>query len=302
MTNAVLPGLLLDLAKEHADHKAERFDVKVMVVTPDGKERKALCTAQWTCRRDDLARLMVMSPTWSRDSRHVFYTHPLGEAFSIVDLDILSGRTQALLLSSTGAAVPSPDGQWVATLLADDGSKQVALVLAKANGRMQKYVRLDLDLEEKDDLGLATELSWSPDSTSVLVSVGQPMLVVNAGTGEGRAYRDPETGDIAFGVFSPSGDSVYYLSGLKNGDPNSGDQDVDLRCLTLKNGQTKRLVRFSEGMDLKSIGRFSVSPNGKAFLFRCTRQDPAGMERSILILWDGKKTRSIETDPWLEGL
>jgi hypothetical protein len=37
-------------------------------------------------------------------------------------------------------------------------------------------------------------------------------------------------------------------------------------------------------------------------LFRCITKNPAGQERSILILWDGKKTRSIETNPWLDGL
>ena len=299
--NAVLPGLLFDMAREHADDKAQRFDVKVMVVTPDGKEKKTLCATKWVSRRDDLARLMIMSPVWSRDSRHVFYAQPLGDAFSIADLDTATGRTRALLLSSTGETAPSPDGQWVATLLAD-GSKQVALVLAKASGRMQKYVRLDLNIEEKDDLGLSAELSWSPDSARVLVSLGQQMLVVNAATGESRAYRDPETGEIAFGVFSPAGDTVYYLSGLKKGDPNSESQDVDLRCLTLKNGQTKRLVRFSEGLDLKSIGRFSVSPNGKTMLFRCITKDAAGQEKSTLILWDGKRSKTIETDPWLDRL
>jgi Tol biopolymer transport system component len=301
MTNAVLPGFLMDIAKEHVKDETQRFDVKVMAVSPNGKERKVLCTTQWACKRDDLARLMAMSPAWSADSRHVCFAQPLGEVFSIIDLDIVAGRSQALLLSSTGAAVQSPNGQWVATILSD-GSKQVTLVLARADGRMQKYVRLDLELEDKDDLGISSELSWSSDSSRILVSAGRPMLVVNAGTGEARAYHDPETTDIAFGIFSPSGDTVYYLCGLRKGDPDSRKQDVDLKALSLKDGKTKRLVRLSEGLDLETIGRFSVSPNGKNMLFRCITKNPAGQERSILILWDGKKTRTIETNPWLDGL
>ena len=299
--NVVLPGLLLDAAKGATSDKTDRLDVKVMVATPDGKEKKVLCTTQWACKRDDLARLMAMSPTWSMDSRHVFYAQPLGEAFSIVDLDVAAGHSQALLLSSTGGAVQSPSGQWVATLLAD-GSKQVALVLARADGRMQKYVRLDLDLEDKDDLFIGSELSWSLDSSRVLVSAGQPMLVVNTGTGESRAYRDPETDDVAYGVLSPAGDSVYYICGLKKGESNSEDQDVDLRSLSLKDGKPKRLVRLSEGLHLKTIGRFSVAPNGKLVLFRCIIKDAAGQEKSVLILWDGKGTKTIDTDPWLDAL
>jgi len=299
--SAVLPGLLLDLVKGRVEDKAERFDVKVMVVTPDGKDKRALCTTQWVGRRDDLARLMVMSPVWSIDSRHVFYAHTLGEVFSMAEVDLVTGHTRALCLSSTGSCTPSPDGQWVATLLADE-SKQVALVLAKADGRMQKYVKLDFDLGDKDDLGLSAEVSWSPDSARLLVSMNQKMLLVSAATGEGRLYRDPQIDDTAFGVLSPEGQTIYYIAGLKKGDPNSPDQDVDLKSLTLANGQTKRLVRLSEGLAVKSAGRFSISPNGKAVLFRCTRKDQTGTERAALVLWDGKRSKTIETDPWLEAL
>lgn len=301
VANAVLPGLLLNMLKEGQEDEATRRDIKVMAISPDGKERKVLCTAAWAGSRDDLRTLMAMGPTWSKDSRHLFYAPPLGQAFPVMDLDVVTGRSQALLVSSTGEAVPSPDGRWVATLLSDE-SKRTALVLASADGRMQKYVRLDLELEDEADLLVLSELSWFPDSRRVLVSAGQSMLVVNADTGEGRAYRDPDTDEIAYGVPSPAGDTVFYLCGLKRGEPSSGDEDIELRSLTLRNGRTKRILRLSEGMGLKSLGRFSVSPNGKLILFRGITQDPAGREKTVLILWDGKRTKTIDTDPWLAEL
>ena len=299
--SAVQPGLLFDLAKGRVDEKADRFEVKVMVVSPDGKEKRALCTTQWVGRKDDLARLMILSPIWSTDSKRVFYARVIGDVYSVGEADLLTGHTQALCLSSTGSCVPSPDGQYVATLLADE-SKRVSLVLAKADGLMQKYVRLDFDLGDKDDLGLGEEISWSPDSARVLVSMGQQMILVNAGTGEGRLYSDPETADTAYGVLSPDGQTVYYIAGVKKGEPNSPDQHVDLKSLNLASGRTKKVVRLSEGLHLKSAGTFSVSPNGKLVLFRCTTKDQAGTEKAALILWDGKKAKTIETDPWLEGL
>jgi len=299
--DAVLPGLLLDVLKEGQEGEAAGLDMKVMVASPDGKERKVLCTAAWAGKRDDLRSVMATGPTWSEDSRHLFYSQPLGRAFSVMDLDVATGRSQALLVSSTGEAVPSPDGRWVATLLSDE-SKRPALVLARADGRMHKYVRLDLELEDEADLFLLSGLSWLPDSGRVLVSAGQSMHVVNADTGEARAYRDPDTDQIAYGVPSRAGDTVLYLCGLEKGEPSSADEDIELRSLTLRNGRTKKILRLSEGMGLKSVGRFSVSPNGKLILFRGTTQDPAGREKTVLVLWDGKRTRTIDTDPWLAEL
>jgi Tol biopolymer transport system component len=297
---AILPDVLWDLAKEQVDEKAERAVVKVMLVSPDAGEPKTLCVTQWMAKRKDLSRLMIMGPAWSKDSRHLFYADAVGDLFSISDLEMATGRTQTLLLSSTGSATPSPDGQWVATLLAAR-SKQVCLVAARADGRTTRYVKLGLELDKQDDtdLSLLSEVSWSADSKRVLVSMGAQMLVANVLTGEGRVYADARTEDVAFGAFAPAGETIYYVAGPKK---EGGKQDVELRTFNVANGKTRTVAVLSSGVELKTSGVLTVAPSGKAAIFRCTTQDAAGKERGLLILWDGKNTQRIETDPWLADL
>jgi hypothetical protein len=132
--------------------------------------------------------------------------------------------------------------------------------------------------------------------------MGAQMLVANVLTGEGRVYADARTEDVAFGVFAPAGEAIYYLAGPKKEGAASGQQDVELKTLNVANGKSRTVAVLSSGLELKTSGVLMVAPSGKAAIFRCTTQDAAGKERGLLILWDGKNTQRIETDPWLADL
>jgi dipeptidyl aminopeptidase/acylaminoacyl peptidase len=274
-----------------------------MIASADGPHGKTACVIQWRAQRKDIASLMVMNPVWSKDSRRLFLAGGMDSLFSIMQFDLQTGQVQTLLLSSTGSAAVSPDGQWVATLLSRS-SKQADLAVAKVDGQMTRYLKLALDPEKVDesDLALFSVISWAPDSKRVLVSVGRQMVVANVLTGEGRPYADPETDDVALATLTPAGDAITYLAGLKKEGPGSGQQAVQLRTLSLSNGKSRTLLRLAEGLNLKSGGAFSMAPSGKAAAMRCTTEDSAGKEHSLLVLWDGKTTKTVETDPWLSNL
>jgi Tol biopolymer transport system component len=125
------------------------------------------------------------------------------------------------------------------------------------------------------------------------------MCVVNNITGEVKKYSDPDAKETAYGIFSPQGDKLYYLTELEKDDPNSAKGNINLMSMNLKNSKTQVVFEVSKVPDMEGPGRFSISPNGKMFLFRCVMKDKNGSEKSALLFWDGKRKKIVETDPWL---
>jgi len=305
--NAFHPSFLFDIAAEHTEEPDpnETFEVKLMVVATSGKEKRVLRTMQWIDVDDSHLQLIFMSPTWSRDSQHLYYAQFIEEGlFYFAGLDIDTGQARAYVLSSLGTPSLSPDGMWVATLLETE-SEQLCLVLAKTNGSMQKSIALDSDIDLDDQLGLLNGISWSPDSTLVLVASEEVFQIVNTVTGHTRIYQDRNTDGIGYGVFSPEGDQLVYLANADSNDPNDPNdetQNLELRRARLDNGEIETLFKLSDMPDLEHMesGKFSISPNGKTVLLRGLFEDTAGEQKSILLFWDGKTHKRIETDPWLD--
>ena len=51
--------------------------------------------------------------------------------------------------------------------------------------------------------------------------------------------------------------------------------------------------------DIDKFRALSVSPYGKMFLVRAILKDDKQNKKSILIFWDGKEQKIVETDSWL---
>ncbi len=298
--NKILSPFLWDIAQEELSKEKDlkTFDVKLMVVSPDGKEKKVLRTMKWA--GDEAARMSVMlaQPQWSADSSRIFYARSLedGELYYISSLNLSTEKTEALMFSSIGTPAVSADGQWVASLLNTD-SDNALLAVAQVDGGAQKYYRLDMKIDKEKTLSL--NLMWSPDSQQILIAPEKQMCIVNAMTGRMKKYNDPAAKEIAYGIFSPQGDKLYYLAGFEKDDPNSDKEKVNLMSMNLKDSKTQVVFEISKVPELEGPGRFSVSPNGKMVLFRCTMKDKAGVEKSALLFWDGKLEKIVETDPWL---
>lgn len=300
--NKMLPPFLFDVAKQQIEEMeaSETSSIKLMAVTPDGKERKTLRTIQWAGSDDDLKMLMLMRPEWSADSKRLFYARAIEDNFYIGSLNLTTGEMCAHGLDALGTPATSPDGSWMASL-APSGSKPVVLSVTRTDGSAQKYFKLDLEMDEDDsaELILTMQLAWSPDSKYILVSPGKEFCVVDATTGQVRRYRDPDAEDVAYGAFSEKGQKVYYLAGYKIDGPDPEEQKVVFKSLDLQNGKTQTVFAMSEIPGLQGFGRFSISPDGKAFLFRCLIEDEQGDEASALLFWDGKTHKIVRTDRWL---
>jgi dipeptidyl aminopeptidase/acylaminoacyl peptidase len=297
----ILSPFLWEIVKEKMSEEEdiETFDVKLMVVRPDGQGKKVLRTMKWAGDEESRVRIILAQPQWSPDSGHIFYARSLddGEIYYIARLNLSTDKAEAHLFSSIGTPAVSPDGKWIASLLSPNGSDKALLAVAQVDGGAHKYYKLDLKID-KEEMFFVT-LMWSPDSQHILIAPNEQLCVVNPMTGQVREYRDPDPEHIAYGIFSPQGDKLYYLAGYEKDDPNSGKEKINLMSMNLKDSKTQVVFEFSSVPELEGPGRFSVSPNGKMVLLRCVMKGKAGVEKTVLLFWDGKKHKIVETDPWL---
>ena len=298
----MLPPFPWEVLKQKTDENedAELFDVKLMIVTPDGKESKVLKVLQWQGDKDDRKMIVFTKPEWSADSGRLFYARMLGpaEMFYFASLDIATGQMHTHLLGSFGTCAASPDGKYVASLLKID-SDRLLLTIAKTDGTAQKY--FELGRHEDTEGPFFPSPSWSPDSKTLLAPAKEEILMVNADTGGINKYRDPETGPVAYGTFSPNGTRLYYLSAHEPHDSNSDATPprICLKYLDLKSNKTKEVFQLGDMPDSLESGIFTISPDCKRVLLRALLEDQADGQKSILIFWDAKTKKTVETDPWL---
>lgn len=188
----MLPYFLFDLVEKSISEKEEEtFNVKLMIVSPNGKERKVLAAIQFIDDRDARNVLMIMQPDWSKDSSRLFYARLLTEGlYYIGSLNIDAGEAYAHLFSSAGSFSLSPDGKWIASLLKIK-SKEILLNIARVDGTMQKYFKLDLEINEEALLP-GPKASWSGDSKHILVPAKGVFGIIDTETGEMQKYSDPQ--------------------------------------------------------------------------------------------------------------
>jgi dipeptidyl aminopeptidase/acylaminoacyl peptidase len=295
--NKMLPSFLLDAVENEMNEKKDdkTLDVKLMVVSPNGKERKVLAALQFIgvpSPQEVLQLLMIMQPQWSKDSSRLFYARVLNNAlYYIGSLNMETGESCAHLCSSSGTFSLSPDGKWIASLL-ENKTDEYLLNITGVDGTMQKYFKLDLNID-REQLALGLKVSWSSDSKNILIPAENGFGIINSETGKTQKYSDPKTSQVAYGTFSPIGNKFYYIAVYKANEPNS-EEKLALKTFALDNKKTKTITFLPF-----EVTRPSISPNGKMVLLRGVMKDILGEGKSALILWDGKNQKIVETDRWL---
>ena len=300
--NKTLPPLLWEAVKgiwDESDSEKDLFAVKLIIVKPDGTERKVLRVMQFISNEAERKLLSLMQPQWSPDCTYLFYERLLGsmQLYYIGSLNITTGATHAHLFSSAGSFSLSPDSKWIASLLKNE-SKEYLLNIARVDGTMQKYFKLDLKINE-EALLLGSKASWSHDSKHILIPAEEEYGIIDTETGNIEKYCYPDTEMAAWPTFSPDGRKVYYLAMYRIGDPNSTEEKIAISSIALKDKKVK-VVTFLPKFE--QAGQLSVSPNGKMVLLRCVVRDERGNKKPALLLWDGKTRKVIDIDKWLDEI
>ncbi|MCJ7776751.1 MAG: hypothetical protein MUP16_00305 [Sedimentisphaerales bacterium] len=298
----MLPSFLLDAFTESLRNEKKEvntFDVvKLMVVSPNGKERKVLAGLQFCGEKSEQSESMcIMQPQWSKDSKYLFYARVLDidDLYYISSLNIDTGEACAHLFSSYGSFSLSPDGKWIASLLKNQ-SNEFLLNVTGVDGTIQKYFKLDLEIVE-EQLALGLKVSWSRDSKDILIPAKEGFEIIDSETGEMQKYSDPNTEKVACRTFSPNSRNVYYVAGYETGEPNSKVEKIALNTFALDSKKTKTITFLPK---LAGAAQLSISPNGKMVLLRGVVADLSKEVKSALIFWNGKTQKIIETDRWLQ--
>lgn len=296
--NRMLPSMVFALAEDLIkEEEFDTIDVKLMLVSPDAKERKILLKMKWISNDEEegLLTLVYFRPAWSSDSKRLFYVRGLEDLSYAASIEITTGKTYAHTLNSIGTPVVSPDGKWIASYLEDDE----ALVASSVDGTMSKYMKVELDIEA-ESLLMMDGMFFSSDSKKIFIVADESVLhSVDVDSGRVEKYTDPDANQIAYYTLSSDGKKLYYIAGF---DDDEDDLKFTLRYMNLKNKKTGEVFSFSglpEFSDEQDGGRFSIAPNGKIVLLRAVIEDEFGEEKSALVFFDGKTKKIVKTDRWL---
>lgn len=297
--NKILPSLLFDLVEksEQEEKKTDFNDMKLMLIRPDGSEKKTLHTMKWAGESSDKSEQMFIRPTWSKDCKKLFYARVLEDYSYVESIDIPTGKRYTHLLSSSGIPSVSPDGNWVASCLEDNQT----LVTARVDGSMCKYIKLDMEFDD-EYLFLFSGLFWSSDSMKVFIVGKESTLhAVDIASGQTEQYADSDANNTAYYTISSGGDKLYYLASSEALEEGLAKGTLSLRYMNLRDRHTGTVFVLPQLPELSGgdSGIFSISPNGKIVLLRTSIKDEHDITKSVLIFCDGKTKKTIETDRWL---
>jgi Tol biopolymer transport system component len=301
--NAMLPPFAFGLLEEKMDGEEdeETFDVKLMVVKPDGQGRKTLQVIEWLGDEDAQKQIMLIRPEWAPGSDRIFYVRMLSETFYVGSLDISSGQAQAHLFSIIGIPAVSPDGKWVASL-SPHPSEDFVLNLARVDGSVHKYFKLDVEGGNGSGDDAPISLTWSPDSRKVWMWAKEAFIAVDTDTGGAERYSDPNGGEGAYWRVSLDGDKLYYLAGQKTEDPNAEGR-VMFKSMHVASRKAETVFEFDFKEVVGSneeVGWFHISPDGKVVLLRTAVDDEETVDDQLaLVFWDGKTRKVVKTGRWL---
>ena len=289
---------MFELAEEQVKDKNDdkTLDVKLVIATPDGKERETLQVMKWVGGDDDRGSMVFMRPTWSPDCKRLFYVRAIEDESYTASIDIATGTTYAHLLGATSNPVVSPDGKWVASYLEDEDT----LVASRIDGSVCKYFKLDLEIG--DDRPPMLDITfWSPDSRKILaVDKDSVLHSIDIASGQTEFYENPDANSIAFPTISSTDKKLYYLGGFRTDEEGPPPQTISLKRMDLQGKRTRTIFTFRmPELSDKGGGVFSISPNGKIVLLRAIIKGESAEGKSALIFWDGKTQKIIQTDRWL---
>ncbi|KPL25677.1 MAG: hypothetical protein AMJ75_00175 [Phycisphaerae bacterium SM1_79] len=298
--NLMLPSFIWDILEEKSDETEdpEAFDVKLIIVAPDGSDKRVLDTMKWIGDEEMRAVLAYVRPVWSPDCKCLFYVRAFEGLFYVSSLELATGKTSAHILSSIGTPVLSHDGKWVASYLEDGDT----LIVARIDGGLSKYFRLDFDVES-EVLSWLDGIFWSKDSNRLFVVAKDTTLhVVDFATGTTEKWIAPDPNHMnAYYTQSTTRDRLYFIAGFEAEQETSKQQKLSLEYVNLEDKRTGSVFEFllPEISEDEDGGRFSISPDGKTLMFRGVVKDEFEWERSALIFLDGETKKVVKTDRWL---
>ncbi len=295
----MLPSFLFDLIENCAkDEKKSNFiDLQLMLIRPDGGERKTLQTMKFQNDNNDKNNsVALLQPVWSRDSKRIFYMRGYEDFWYAGNIDIPTGKTYLNLLTSGDIAV-SPDNKWIASFIKENN----ILIVANLDGSLCKYFKLNFEVKN-ENLIMVDGMSWSPDSKKIFITDKEFSLYAidtTSGQTDLLIASDPNN-SYAYYTISSTGQEIYYITNPGSEIGNTNNKKIELWYLNLRNSTKGKLFTFELPDINEEPARFSIAPNGKLVLLRSIIKDANNVEKTALIFFDGRTQKIVETDSWLQ--
>lgn len=197
-------------------------------------------------------RGIVVSPSWSRDGRHLYFTSYKRRNPDFYRFDLISG-VETQMSNRRGLNLGgrvSPDGSRIALTVEDQGNTDLVL-LSQSGSLLQRLT---------DSYAIDVSPSWSPDGRQIAFCSsrsGNPHIYVMDADGGGVRRVTMEGNYNTAPAWSPKGDKIAYVS-------REGGQ-FNVHVINIDGTGDRRLTTQGNNEDP------SWSPDGRYLVFSSTR-------------------------------
>jgi Tol biopolymer transport system component len=216
---------------------------------------------------DGRSGLVAVPPAISSDGSLLCFAARRAQRWQlyVMAADGSGARPIAESLDVLGGPTLSPDGRWVAAVVAEGGATSLYKIPVDGGAPVRLVDSTD---------GVLSQPVWSPDGRMIVhrVSKGaQGSTYIRAVTPEGQPVSLPEIDVLTLGAayrFMPDNSALVMMKGV--GVSATSVRNTDFWLIELPSGETRQLTEMEPGYDTST---FDVSPDGSQIIFDRYREN-----------------------------
>lgn len=273
-----LTSIGVDKSKIRVNQKGITYDISLIVITLDTKDKKVLMRKRWFEENNFDERNIYENfrPAWSMDSKRIFYTDMLTpNKYSIESIDVNGKDTQRHMVSFTGTVYASSDGDCIGTL-----QKETLDLL-----NIDSEIKTHLDITSIQD---PTSIKLSNNFRKLAFIESHRIGVIDVYSHTKNYINELKTSKINDLIFSSDGSIIFYIVTSKKNDLEV--EQISFYRIYTSNFKKEELFSTSS---MSNVRFFSASTNGE-FLLIAGEQNMNTQKRILIKLYSTEKDKAFE--------